>query len=1426
MGIKANDRINSNKSIINTRIEKLLDCFDSNTRDALLDFCRRISSIEADVFILMARKATCFFNCLEELGLIHFNGYVTSERILDMDTRWLCEKSVVIIDDAIVSGTSINRTIDKLKKAGAKSVEVHVLSVNQKWYQPDMLTDDKGNSYLYQNCNVASNEKCIELCYDIVKAILLQPRPYDIDYPFFNRINIKSSNFANVVNRYGWNAFDVSTVEQKNNQIFSITLMPTPETVSKFERWVSCKAFEHCLLKIRLYATFNDKSKKTFSVRVVPMIVFDRIDTKYINQMFEELIRQAGKESLRLFFTSVSAKMRVLQFYFSYKLAMFWAIGLPSVLGVKGSNLKLAERNLSFIFPKEIDCEIEELCQLRDIGFDINGIFDFDQSATSEYAQIDNEKDYISIENKLIEPFIDFYYNKEIPCREIVLKEGKKVFENTDYKELVQRLNKGINIGELMHIIKYAEDIYDIKTRVSLFLDRSIDMGIIVPITQEKSGYVYRAYRHGEDVLFGEREKTLYLYLLREFQKESKRKVNELIPSNDNSTDEGLTHISLEKMMVLFTKIGLEQGVLRPYLLNFTADPNDKNAELEDVLRIKTTLKGPVSLVAPAKKHRRTSKIPYISTESRTIWLSNIFFDKEYISLDKNNKYTVSDIDTSSIVQSDLNKVQDIAILFGQLCNKDINTGVNYGDDELTKISTCLNVNDCIKAVAAELYIFTRQWHEVSFENGFKVKAKYLDDAKDTSYFEALNSACMKVMAYESGEAKKLITDVRFSSRIEQNQWNNWFCDVIQQNEVPTLEENTNSLFFECRRILYSLMILENLLLEALFINFKKREKSKRYKYFFDCEKLICSCRESLSKIENEIPDETKAMVFVIDNFRRTIASACEIKDKKLIVKEEIADITIRNICHCIEVCNDEVEAFLDDVRATYGERGQISKSTIYTHSLAIVYNTDDQDFKLCVEKQVKRCHESILRKVSEYDDTAITLIPENYNPQVCILKPNEKALWMAATGSAAAQIMAIFSMNLLYVVKSECEKKNIEFGGLNVLYMGDIGYQHALRQSESSPTEFICNSFREYIDCFPTSFFRCEEGVLRLKLAIEQKMRDENKFVEFVNSKQTQEKMNCKYIQIENHTYTVDYSMLLSIEAYEMILGKPKTPQPNRKIAKYYSNDDKITENRITEEIDKLMTKVGIITILDEEASAVINSLSMKECNFKLGERLYYQAQIPCENNNNHVVVMTQALAQGAESVAGAYNDMVHKYEPEIIILVGIAGGLNSDVDFGSVVLCKDIISYNLQKDMPDGIQRRGRVNTAPMNIVPLFQRLLRKIEREPLSAYFGSPNEKIQVVIGDIASGDAVIANELSDIRTWIKTYNDKIVACEMEAYGVSSAFYEGQLTPNRTATYCVIRGISDMADSDKNKNPAFRKAAAFNAAIVMKEIIKLLP
>ena len=716
----------------NVRIDRLLNCFDSDTQTELLDFCRKISETQADVYFLMARKASCFFYCLEELGLISFNGYVTSERILDMDTSWLCDKEVIIIDDAIVSGTSINRTINRLVEAKVKSINVYVLSVNKKWFQPDMLTDNTGKSYLYPNCNVATNEDCISLCYRVVKSILLQPRPYDIDFPLFNRFDVKSTNFSRFINLVGWNSYDVSTPEQRNNEIYSVTFIPTKNAIKEFELIENCSISNCALIKIRTYITHKEKNKDFYSISVLPMVVFDKVNIETIEEVFSNITKDNEIHAEDFF--DITSKLRLVQYYYSYKLALFWNTFLPEDIGVDLSVIQIEQKNLRFIFPPEIDSEVKDLCRnsMNRILPQIH--FGRSESLSGEYKSVIDGVDYISTEARLIEPFLDLYYNKEIPCRQLVLDKGKDAFKDERYQEILQRLNKGISVGDLLSTIYYVRDYYDCVTKVSLFIDRSVDMGIIVPITQTKDGFVFRAFRHGEDVLFGEKEETLYSYFLYEFQEES----------NKDSEKRTITHIAAEKLIVLFTELGIKKEILSTYLSNFSINPNDDNSR---ILRVKTYLKGPVAIVATKVEHAPTKYIPYITSEDKSTWLTQVFSKKGLISDGDRSGYRVNEPDTSAIGLKELTDVQLPAILLGRVCNKNEDTGVVYGDQELTKIATCLTRENCIKAVAAELNICK---HNFSFtsEPGSK-------NANEKAY-EALNSALMKLKAFETGEAAKL----------------------------------------------------------------------------------------------------------------------------------------------------------------------------------------------------------------------------------------------------------------------------------------------------------------------------------------------------------------------------------------------------------------------------------------------------------------------------------------------------------------------------------------------------------------------------------------------------------------------------------------------------------------------------------------------
>ena len=200
----------------NPRVDSFFSVFEKSVQDEIMAFCKRITSTHSDVYVIMARKAAVFCDCLEELGLIHLEGYVTSDRSLDINGEWLEGKEVTIIDDAVVSGTTLYTTIQKILLCGAKNISVQILTVNEAWYNPTLLQDEAGNSYVFPVYNKLPDNLCIKLCNDIVHAISLVPRPYDIDFPLYKSIRLTEYEMQRILVLNNWEINNQKTYTEQN----------------------------------------------------------------------------------------------------------------------------------------------------------------------------------------------------------------------------------------------------------------------------------------------------------------------------------------------------------------------------------------------------------------------------------------------------------------------------------------------------------------------------------------------------------------------------------------------------------------------------------------------------------------------------------------------------------------------------------------------------------------------------------------------------------------------------------------------------------------------------------------------------------------------------------------------------------------------------------------------------------------------------------------------------------------------------------------------------------------------------------------------------------------------------------------------------------------------------------------------------------
>jgi nucleoside phosphorylase len=146
--------------------------------------------------------------------------------------------------------------------------------------------------------------------------------------------------------------------------------------------------------------------------------------------------------------------------------------------------------------------------------------------------------------------------------------------------------------------------------------------------------------------------------------------------------------------------------------------------------------------------------------------------------------------------------------------------------------------------------------------------------------------------------------------------------------------------------------------------------------------------------------------------------------------------------------------------------------------------------------------------------------------------------------------------------------------------------------------------------------------------------------------------------------------------------------------------------------------------------------------------------------------------------------------FEPDVLLFVGVAGGLKDDVKIGDVVAATKIYAYESGKvGDKDQFLTRPVVGNSSAQLVARARAEARKNDwRERLSSSEPLP----EVFVGAIAAGEKVVAAQESQMFKFLRSnYNDAL-AVEMEGFGVLNAAFAYP-----SIQVIVIRGISDMVE-----------------------------
>ncbi|MFJ8719476.1 hypothetical protein ACIRD9_40975 [Streptomyces violaceus] len=251
----------------------------------------------------------------------------------------------------------------------------------------------------------------------------------------------------------------------------------------------------------------------------------------------------------------------------------------------------------------------------------------------------------------------------------------------------------------------------------------------------------------------------------------------------------------------------------------------------------------------------------------------------------------------------------------------------------------------------------------------------------------------------------------------------------------------------------------------------------------------------------------------------------------------------------------------------------------------------------------------------------------------------------------------------------------------------------------------------------------------------------------------------------------------------------------------------------------------LGIVTILSEELRSVIDELMLHR--HKMPSGLYFYQGERSVSGATLRVVATQTQSQGQRSTMAALENLRRHYNPRLWALVGIGGGIHDEhARIGNVIVSTDVVYYESRKINPLGdTRRRGEHRQAPAQVV------------HAVNAYFtdhGTParingqvtahaGDQYEVYPGVIGSGEAVIADRASEVRSYLTTYHEKVLAVDMEAGGLSQYWQENSVHGAANPGWIVIRGVSDNAD--EHKGHTHHELAARNAAHVLSGLLPYL-
>lgn len=771
----------------------LYDFCSNEVKDALKTFCHRVNHSDADVLIIMAHKAVLLFYLLLAQGHISkqiAKKVIISNLALDFDCCYLEGKKIAILDDIMISGTSIASTINKLLSVGVRQddIDVIAIAIDQDYFNMN-FENTKGISILH--CDFKpKDEPCIELSAVVSKVFSYFGIPYDVDFPVYERIPINEKALSTLHSSLFWSVVDVSNGNQRSGGIDVYTLFPAQSVLTRL--WTAIGVNLDCCadIKLRLYIKrYPDGYRECC---VVPMCLFKEISLDALSTLYD-LLKPTDHP---IFITKEEpwkAQMRYLEFCIAHQLyaifseitslghgVLFYENIAKQLFGpVDG---EIVYRHLSAScsgsgdsLPLVIRCaEVDHSSIIEE--YKKSEIYKTIREKSANWCFGSEYQKGCWINQFMFTSFLWWYDTKEILVRNQLKEQALHYVK--DYKIIrtyLYRLKNGLPMSTLRLMLQtLVQNIpdRDAENTISAFIDRAIDEGVIVPTIyfNEDKKYICRAFRHGEDLPFGAADQYRLVYFL--------NSVGNYLRKAEGNPNPAVAEISLEKMIVLFYQMGLRQGNIFNRFLGF-----DETEIIHSFLSVHGAIQG----------YTKPDVVPHIYSErdsegNRYItWLTSWLYEVGLIEkkpddadttestqpipikLDETKRY-LEENKRSAASDIVLGRIDSIAELITTWYNGMTGKNKKVFRDNITALTSCANRFVYVSAIATEIHYFNNFWNN---QAQYALKEKRdshrlvarLTDSKDNRHHTAntvqgLYSGREKIQWRHTNEAPRVIAEV------------------------------------------------------------------------------------------------------------------------------------------------------------------------------------------------------------------------------------------------------------------------------------------------------------------------------------------------------------------------------------------------------------------------------------------------------------------------------------------------------------------------------------------------------------------------------------------------------------------------------------------------------------------------------------------